>query len=181
MRERRTCFSLGIDRSQEPIDGVFPLGQRSPQRLLRPLRRPGHGPLHPPQHPRPFTQHVEVVVLNGDGGLPCLLPFLVDQRQALGQALSAGTVAGVVLDPNNAAVPNATIKIANSVTGYTRTVTSNADGTFRFDNVPPNNYQLSVAASGFQDATQNLSVRTSAPWLAALQDHYLLKIWMSTE
>ncbi|MEP6912544.1 MAG: TonB-dependent receptor, partial [bacterium] len=80
-----------------------------------------------------------------------------------GQALSAGTVAGVILDPNNAAVPNANVTIANSVTGFKRTVTSNTDGTFRFDNVPPNNYQLSVAASGFEDATQNLSVRTSVP------------------
>src|SRR3989440_3781267 len=96
--------------------------------------------------------------------LVCLLALIsVLSSATFGQALSAGTVAGVVLDPNNAAVPNATIKIANSVTGYTRTVTSNADGTFRFDNVPPNNYQLSVAASGFQDATQNLSVRTSVP------------------
>src|SRR5712664_1656142 len=96
--------------------------------------------------------------------LVCLLALIsILSSAALAQALTAGTVAGVVLDPNNAAVPNATIKIANSVTGYTRTVTSNADGTFRFDNVPPNNYQLSVAASGFQDATQNLSVRTSVP------------------
>src|SRR5256885_4734475 len=94
----------------------------------------------------------------------CLLALIsVLSSATFGQALSAGTVAGVVLDPNNAAVPNATIKIANSVTGYTRTVTSNTDGTFRFDNVPPNNYQLSVAASGFEDATQSLSVRTSVP------------------
>ena len=96
--------------------------------------------------------------------LVCLLALIsVLSSATFGQALSAGTVAGVVLDPNNAAVPNATIKIANSITGYTRTVTSNNDGTFRFDNVPPNNYQLSVAASGFEDATQNLSVRTSVP------------------
>lgn len=79
------------------------------------------------------------------------------------QALSAGSVAGVVLDPNSAAVPNASVTIANSVTGYTRTVASTADGSFRFDNVPPNNYQLSVAATGFDTVTQNFSVRTSVP------------------
>src|SRR5438876_8268141 len=96
--------------------------------------------------------------------LVCLLALIsVLNATAFGQALSAGTVAGVVLDPNNAAVPNASVTIANSVTGFKRTVTSNTDGSFRFDNVPPNNYQLSVAASGFQDATQNLSVRTSVP------------------
>src|SRR6476646_8574314 len=96
--------------------------------------------------------------------LVCLLALISLLSSAtVGHALSAGTVAGVVLDPNNAAVPNANVKIANSVTGYTRTVTSGADGTFRFDNVPPNNYQLSVAASGFEDASQSLSVRTSVP------------------
>src|ERR1700730_2462733 len=96
--------------------------------------------------------------------LVCLIALIsVLSSAAFGQALSAGTVAGVVLDPNNAAVQNANVTIANSVTGYTRTVTSNADGTFRFDNVPPNNYQLSVAASGFDTATQHVNVRTSVP------------------
>jgi len=96
--------------------------------------------------------------------LACLLAIIsVLSSATLGQALSAGTVAGVVLDPNNAAVPNASVTIANSVTGFKRTMTTNTDGTFRFDNVPPNNYQLSVAASGFENATQNLSVRTSVP------------------
>ena len=97
---------------------------------------------------RPLTWITLVLILSG---------------AAFGQSLSAGTVEGVVLDPNNAAVPNANVTIANSVTGYTRTVTSNSDGTFRFDNVPPNNYQLSVAATGFNVATQVVSVRTSVP------------------
>src|SRR6266480_4411653 len=91
-------------------------------------------------------------------GLISLLSFA-----AFAQSLTAGTIAGAVFDPNNAAVPNANVTIANPVTGYTRTVTSNADGTFRFDNVPPNNYQLSIAASGFETTTQNLSVRTAVP------------------
>src|SRR6266496_4217921 len=81
----------------------------------------------------------------------------------LAQALGAGTVQGTVVDPNNAVVPSANVTIANPVTGYTRSVTTNQDGTFRFDNVPPNNYQLSVSASGFDGTTQNLSVRTSVP------------------
>src|SRR3989442_6895976 len=96
--------------------------------------------------------------------LVCLLALIsVLSSASFGQALSAGTVAGVVLDPNNAAVPNASVTIANSVTGFKRTVSTNTDGTFRFDNVPPNNYQLSVSASGFEDASQSLSVRTSVP------------------
>lgn len=92
-----------------------------------------------------------------------LLALISVSSAVLAQSLSAGTVEGVVLDPNNAAVPNATVTITNSVTGYTRTVTSDTDGTFRFYNVPPNNYQLSVAATGFEVAAQNISVRTAVP------------------
>jgi hypothetical protein len=82
---------------------------------------------------------------------------------ARAQGLSAGTVNGVVVDPNSAVVPNASVTIANSVTGYTRVVNTDKDGAFRFDNVPPNNYQLTVAATGFASETQSLTVRTSVP------------------
>jgi hypothetical protein len=79
------------------------------------------------------------------------------------QALNAGTVTGVVTDPNNAVVPNATVTIANAVTGYTRTTTTDAEGAFRFSDVPPNNYQLKASAPGFSSEQQSLVVRTSVP------------------
>jgi hypothetical protein len=90
--------------------------------------------------------------------------FSVFHADASAQALGgAGTVAGIVTDPNGAVIPNASVSIANPVTNYTRTATTDADGAFRFDNVPPNNYQLNVNASGFDVATQSLTVRTSVP------------------
>src|SRR5256884_4897694 len=83
---------------------------------------------------------------------------------ALAQALgSAGTVTGVVTDPNGAVVPSASVTISNPVTGYTRTVNTDADGTFRFNDVPPNNYHISITATGFSGAQQDLTVRTSVP------------------
>ena len=88
----------------------------------------------------------------------------VSNPAAWAQSLGgAGTVSGVVTDPNGAVVTNAAITIANPVTGYTRTVNTDAEGAFRFDNVPPNNYQLNVTAEGFAVGTQNLTVRTSVP------------------
>ena len=89
----------------------------------------------------------------------CLLP-LSATAQALG---TAGTISGVVEDPNGANVPNANVVISNAVTGYSRTATSDAQGNFRFNNVPPNVYTLTASASGFNLATQNLSVRGSVP------------------
>src|SRR5712692_9542452 len=79
------------------------------------------------------------------------------------QALSAGTVTGVVVDPNGAVVSNATVTIANPITGYKRATNTEADGSFHFNNVPPNNYQLTVSATGFSAETQSLDVRTSVP------------------
>ncbi len=87
----------------------------------------------------------------------------IPMAPVLAQALGAGTVAGTVVDPNNAVVPNANVTISNPVTGYARSAVTNQDGTFRFDNVPPNSYQISISASGFSPATQNVNVRTSVP------------------
>ncbi len=67
--------------------------------------------------------------------------------QSLG---SAGTVEGAVMDPAQAVVVNATVTLANPVTGFKRTVTTDTGGAFRFTDVPPNNYQLNVSAEGLQ-------------------------------
>src|SRR2546423_7538464 len=89
---------------------------------------------------------------------------VVASAPALAQALgSAGTVTGVVTDPNGAVVPNATVTIANPITGYTRTTNTDADGGFRFNDVPPNNYHVTVSAAGFDAAHQDLTVRQSVP------------------
>ncbi|HEY0349768.1 MAG TPA: carboxypeptidase-like regulatory domain-containing protein, partial [Pyrinomonadaceae bacterium] len=79
------------------------------------------------------------------------------------QGLSAGTVSGVVVDPNNAVVPNATVTLFNGITGYSKATNSDKDGAFRFDNVPPNPYELYASAPGFASVRQKLEVRSSVP------------------
>ena len=81
-----------------------------------------------------------------------------------GQAAgAAGTIEGAVTDPDGAAVPGASATLENSVTGYKRTTTTDESGTFRFENVPQNNYQLTVAANGFSPASQIVAVRSAVP------------------
>ena len=82
---------------------------------------------------------------------------------APGQSLTAGTVSGTVTDPNNAVVPNATVTIENSVTGYKQTATTGEDGVYRFDNVPLNNYVFSASAAGFTGAHGPINIRSSVP------------------
>ncbi len=76
---------------------------------------------------------------------------------------SSGTVRGTVLDPSGAAINGATVQIVNPVSRYDRTVQTNGQGAFEFDNLPYNNYHLSSSAKGFAGAEQDLSVRTPLP------------------
>src|SRR5258707_7441283 len=91
------------------------------------------------------------------------LALVTTSVPAKAQGLSAGTVSGVIVDPNGAVVPNASVTIGNTVTGYTRTVGTDKDGGFRFDNIPLNNYQLYVSATGFAADRESLAVRTAVP------------------
>ncbi len=84
--------------------------------------------------------------------------------QMWGQSLgNAGTIEGTVADPSGAVVAGAEITLHNVVTGYSRSVVSGSDGSFRLTNIPPNPYRLEVKASGFSAFVQTLDVRNSLP------------------
>ncbi|MBV8897457.1 MAG: TonB-dependent receptor [Acidobacteriaceae bacterium] len=76
---------------------------------------------------------------------------------------NGGTVQGSVADPTGAVVPGAEITLSNAVTDYKQTTKSAADGSFRFVNVPMNQFHLRVSAPGFQTYTQELAVHTQVP------------------
>jgi len=62
-------------------------------------------------------------------------PFAFAQSQALN-----GQIEGTVLDPNNAAVPNAVITATNLETGANRTVSTDESGVYRFPLLPLGTY-----------------------------------------
>ncbi|MBO0720903.1 MAG: carboxypeptidase regulatory-like domain-containing protein, partial [Blastocatellia bacterium] len=62
---------------------------------------------------------------------------------------TSGSIAGSVIDANQAAVANATIKITDEAKNYTLTMTSDAGGRFVFPQVPPATYTMSIEAKGF--------------------------------
>jgi hypothetical protein len=74
---------------------------------------------------------------------------------------NSGTINGTVTDPSGAAVAGASITIKNPVSGYTKSATADDAGTFKFNDVPMNNYRVSVTAGGFQPSQQDVSVRNS--------------------
>ncbi len=75
----------------------------------------------------------------------------------------SGTLRGSLLDPSGAAIKGGVVEIQNPVSGYSRTVTTDAQGSFEFQNVPYNNYHLTAGASGFQNIAQDVDVRSAVP------------------
>jgi hypothetical protein len=60
-------------------------------------------------------------------------------------------------------VPQTYVEIVNPVTGYKQTVMTDDAGQFRFNNVPPNMYEIRLTAPGFASKKQPLEVQNSAP------------------
>jgi hypothetical protein len=76
---------------------------------------------------------------------------------------NAGVVRGVVSDPSGAAIPGANVNMRNPVSQYNQSAQTDAQGRFHFDNVPFNNYHLSVTAPQFAAAEKDLNVRSTIP------------------
>ncbi len=72
-------------------------------------------------------------------------------------------VQGVVKDPSDAAVPKATITLANDATGVQVQRTSSAEGHYLFDYVDPGTYTLTAELPGFKKTVQqNVKVQQRA-------------------
>src|SRR3954470_4790095 len=82
------------------------------------------------------------------------------KAQSLG---NAGTIEGSVTDQTGASIPDATVVLRNSVSGYSQSATSARDGSFRLTNIPPNSYHLQITASGFNTSEQDVAVRNAIP------------------
>ena len=72
---------------------------------------------------------------------------------AWGQARTEGQLAGTVVDPSGATVPNATLTLTEPSTGFTTTVKANASGDYTFPDLQPGTYTLAASASGFAGKT----------------------------
>ena len=81
----------------------------------------------------------------------------------MSQSISGGTVAGTITDPSGALVVGAQVRIANAVTGYQQTTTTDTAGAYRFNNVPLNEYTVTATASGFAPASGHADVRSTLP------------------
>lgn len=94
--------------------------------------------------------------------LLCLCSFLLPAISPA-QTGNSSTISGTVLDPSGASVAGATVTIHDPVSGYERSATTDASGSFTFSNVPFNPYHMTVTARGFAPYVQDIDVRSAVP------------------
>jgi hypothetical protein len=74
------------------------------------------------------------------------------------QSTISGSVVGTVTDPSSAVVKAATVKLENTATKLSLSTTTNSEGGYRFDFVPPGTYVLSAALNGFSTWQETITV-----------------------
>ncbi len=74
------------------------------------------------------------------------------------------SIQGSVTDPTGAVVPGATLTLTDQATNKVLTATSNADGVYNFDALPPDHFKLTATATGFkQKVIQDLQIIPEQP------------------
>jgi hypothetical protein len=76
---------------------------------------------------------------------------------------NSGTIYGTVTDTSGAGIAGAAVSISHPVSGYGRETKTDASGHYQFTNLPLNPYHVSIAARGFNTATQDAEVRSFVP------------------
>src|SRR5947209_5223211 len=66
---------------------------------------------------------------------------------------SSGAVSGRITDATGAALPGVTVTAANTQTGLTRSVVSDAEGRYNFAALPVGQYDITAELSGFTTVT----------------------------
>lgn len=87
--------------------------------------------------------------------------FLMVFFANVSQAQYSGNIQGIVTDASGAAVSGATVGLRNVDTGVTASDTTGDAGNYRFSALPPGNYIVSVAKSGFKTTEVSLTLSTA--------------------
>jgi Carboxypeptidase regulatory-like domain/TonB-dependent Receptor Plug Domain len=77
-----------------------------------------------------------------------LVPMIASS--AFAQSSNSAAMTGIIEDPTDARIPNATVKLINTDTGTENTATTSKDGNFTIPNVLPGHYRLEIDGAGFE-------------------------------
>lgn len=97
-----------------------------------------------------------------DTTLFVLIAILLTAITAMAQS-NKGTIVGTVMDPNDALIVKAQIKVTHTTTGEVRTAETGDEGTYTVTNLAPGKYNVTADAAGFQTITiEGVEVETNA-------------------
>ena len=82
----------------------------------------------------------------------CFAALIGFAPATLAQNAETGALTGTVSDPSGGVVAGATVTATNLNTGQSRTATTDADGSYKFNLLPPADYKVTFSAKGFQTA-----------------------------
>ena len=80
--------------------------------------------------------------------------FLLLLGSMFGQVTTSSNLVGMVTDPGDANVPGVEVQLKDQGTGMVRTLKTGPEGIFRFTNLPPGTYTVTLTAQGFKTHTQ---------------------------
>jgi len=92
--------------------------------------------------------------------------FLATARPTLAEGQS---ISGKVTDPQGRAVVNASVSLFSDDAKLLQQKTTNADGQFSFQSIPPGKYTLRLSVAGFDPVNQPLVVRYAEPLVLDIQ------------
>jgi hypothetical protein len=84
--------------------------------------------------------------------LAVFFALLIFTTSGFGQATDANLV-GTIVDATGAVVPNAAVELTNEATGVKSSAKTDANGFYRFNNMPIGRYDVTASAPGFATAT----------------------------
>ena len=84
-----------------------------------------------------------------------------------------GSLIGYVRDASGAVLPNATLTVTQTSTGYTRTASTDGSGAYSILALPPGTYRLTASMAGFENGTvENINLNVND----ALKFDFALKV-----
>ncbi len=92
-----------------------------------------------------------------------IVTFLALSTFLLAQSATT-SLRGSITDAKGAVVAGATVTLSNAATGFSRTVKTDAQGTYQFLEVPPATYVMTATAEGFSTTRrENVVLQVSSP------------------
>src|SRR5215210_1030973 len=85
--------------------------------------------------------------------LACLVIVVLACAMSAGAQQTTGAVRGIVTDTTGALVPGAKVTISSKTSNYRSEVTTTSEGEYRFSDLIPGDYQITIEGSNFKTLT----------------------------